>query len=60
MSNKLNTEPDVVLTRTHSFETDEKWVIIFNIYDFAIFLHYINFVNTTIFYSTVIYNFVYL
>lgn len=24
MSNKLNTEPDVVLTRTHSFETDEK------------------------------------
>lgn len=31
MSNKLNTEPDVVLTRTHSFETDEKWVIIFNI-----------------------------
>ncbi|XP_026295224.1 protein phosphatase 1 regulatory subunit 12A isoform X8 [Apis mellifera] len=25
MSNKLNTEPDVVLTRTHSFETDEKF-----------------------------------
>ncbi|XP_043788643.1 protein phosphatase 1 regulatory subunit 12A isoform X6 [Apis laboriosa] len=24
ISNKLNTEPDVVLTRTHSFETDEK------------------------------------
>ncbi|XP_017754415.1 PREDICTED: protein phosphatase 1 regulatory subunit 12A isoform X3 [Eufriesea mexicana] len=24
MSNKLNSEPDVVLTRTHSFETDEK------------------------------------
>nr|XP_012146152.1 PREDICTED: protein phosphatase 1 regulatory subunit 12A isoform X7 [Megachile rotundata] len=23
--NKLNTEPDVVLTRTHSFETDEKF-----------------------------------
>ncbi|XP_076671943.1 myosin binding subunit isoform X7 [Andrena cerasifolii] len=25
MSNKLNTESDVVLTRTHSFETDEKF-----------------------------------
>ncbi|XP_043788638.1 protein phosphatase 1 regulatory subunit 12A isoform X2 [Apis laboriosa] len=25
ISNKLNTEPDVVLTRTHSFETDEKF-----------------------------------
>ncbi|KOC63443.1 Protein phosphatase 1 regulatory subunit 12A [Habropoda laboriosa] len=25
MSNKLNTEPDVVLTRTHSFETDDKF-----------------------------------
>ncbi|XP_017754414.1 PREDICTED: protein phosphatase 1 regulatory subunit 12A isoform X2 [Eufriesea mexicana] len=25
MSNKLNSEPDVVLTRTHSFETDEKF-----------------------------------
>lgn len=24
MPNKLNTESDVVLTRTHSFETDEK------------------------------------
>ncbi|XP_076286036.1 myosin binding subunit isoform X4 [Lasioglossum baleicum] len=24
LSNKLNTEPDVVLTRTHSFESDEK------------------------------------
>ncbi|XP_076650168.1 myosin binding subunit isoform X10 [Halictus rubicundus] len=25
LSNKLNTEPDVVLTRTHSFESDEKF-----------------------------------
>ncbi|XP_076225365.1 myosin binding subunit isoform X7 [Nomia melanderi] len=25
ISNKVNTEPDVVLTRTHSFETDEKF-----------------------------------